>query len=82
METIETIPCVLAIVDFAKADAWKAAQLAAEIGWDTDTIGSIATGICGGIRPDSIPISKIAQIEKVNKIEHNSISEQLFKVAK
>ena len=82
METIETIPCVLAIVDFAKADAWKAAQLAAEIGWDTDTIGSIATGICGGIRPDSIPTSKIARIEKVNQINLNYISEQLFKVVK
>ena len=81
-KAVVQIPCVLAIVDFAKGDAWKAAQLAAEIGWDTDTIGSIATGICGGMCPESIPNSKIAQIEKVNRINFNYISEQLFEVAK
>lgn len=80
MQTIETIPCVLAIIQFTQGDAWKTAKIAATIGGDTDTIGSIATGICGGMYPDSIPRNLINKIEKVNQLDLSRISERLYMI--
>lgn len=78
MQTIETIPCVLAIIQFTQGDAWETAKMAATIGGDTDTIGSIATGICGGMHPESVPLNLIGRIEKTNKFDLSNISEQLY----
>lgn len=72
METIDTVPVALALVYLSKGDALKCAQLAAEIGGDTDTIGSIATSICGVYRPETIPQEMIEEIEKVNNINFDN----------
>jgi len=52
VETIETIPAVLAMIQLAKGDPMIAAQLCASLGGDTDTIGAISCAICGGMNPD------------------------------
>ncbi len=52
VETIETIPAVLAMIQLAKGDPMIAAQLCASLGGDTDTIGAICCAICGGMNPD------------------------------
>ncbi len=45
----ETIPATFAICKLAKGDPWEAVVLAANFGRDTDTIGSMAGGICGAL---------------------------------
>lgn len=78
VETIETIPSVFAIVYLAQGYPLKAAQLAASLGGDTDTIGAIATGICAGIHPiDDIEI--ISTLENVNQINFAALADKLAK---
>lgn len=72
VETIETIPSALAIAYMAKGDPMKSAQLSAIIGGDTDTIGSIATALCGAMNPD-FSESIIEQIEDVNELSFEEI---------
>ena len=77
METIETIPCVFAIVEMAHNDPLKAASLSAMIGWDTDTIGAISCSICGGMQPD-LPLSLIKTIEELNYIDFEQLTNEIF----
>lgn len=81
METIETIPCVFAIIELANGNPWKAARLSAEIGWDTDTIGAISSAICGGIHPD-FPEEIVQTIQKVNGIDFKTLTEEIMKYYK
>lgn len=73
VETIESIPAALGVVSLAKGDPIVAAQISASLGADTDTIGAIATGICGGINPN-ISSEYVELIESVNNIDFDSIS--------
>ncbi len=47
--TIETVPTALAMVELAKFNANRCAVLCANLGGDTDTIGAMATSLCGAI---------------------------------
>lgn len=77
VETIETIPSVFAIVELANGNAYKAAQLSASIGWDTDTIGAISCAICGGMNPE-FPDGVITTIEEVNTLDFCKLSDCLL----
>lgn len=81
METIETIPSAFVIVELAKGDPLKAAQLSASVGWDTDTIGAISAAICGGMNPD-LPKEMIQQIEEVNQLDFDQLTEELLPYVK
>ncbi|MGX8833171.1 ADP-ribosylglycohydrolase family protein [Amedibacillus sp. YH-ame6] len=81
MESIETIPCVFAIVELADKNPLKAAQLSAEIGWDTDTIGAISCSICGGMNPE-FPEDYIQLIEKVNGLDFHKFTEDIYPYVK
>lgn len=76
METIETIPSAFVIVELAKGDPLKAAQLSASLGWDTDTIGAISAAICGGMNPQ-LPKEMIRQIEEVNQLDFEELTEKV-----
>ena len=76
METIETIPSAFVIVELAKGDPLKAAQLSASLGWDTDTIGAISAAICGGMNPE-LPKEMIQQIEEVNQLDFDELTEEV-----
>ena len=76
VETIETIPCVFAIVKLAEGSPSKAAQLAASLGGDTDTIGAIAAGICGGINPE-FPPEIIETLETVNELNFGEMAKAM-----
>ena len=82
MEMIETIPCVFSIIAFTHGDPWQTVQLTSIIGWDTDTIGAIAGGICGGMHPELLPQKMIEQIKYVNEIDFLAIAEQLHEALK
>ncbi|POT26231.1 ADP-ribosylglycohydrolase family protein [Citrobacter freundii] len=47
--TIESVPCAIAMVELAQTDPNRCAILCANLGGDTDTIGAMATAICGAI---------------------------------
>ena len=76
METIETIPSAFVIVELAKGDPLKAAQLSASLGWDTDTIGAISGAICGGMNPE-LPKEMIQQIEAVNQLDFEQLTDDV-----
>ncbi|MCP6617971.1 ADP-ribosylglycohydrolase family protein, partial [Klebsiella pneumoniae] len=47
--TIESVPCAIAMVELAATDPNRCAILCANLGGDTDTIGAMATAICGAL---------------------------------
>jgi ADP-ribosylglycohydrolase len=47
--TIESVPCAIAMVELAGTDPNRCAILCANLGGDTDTIGAMATAICGAL---------------------------------
>ncbi len=49
VSAIESVPAAIAMVDLAKTDPGRCAVLCANLGGDTDTIGAMATAICGAI---------------------------------
>lgn len=81
METIETIPSAFVIVEMAKGDPLRAAQLSASLGWDTDTIGAISAAICGGMN-SKMPREMIRQIEEVNHLDFDQLAEELLPFVK
>lgn len=76
VETIETLPSVFTIIKLAEGDPLKAARLSAKLGGDTDTIGAIATAICGGMHPD-FPEAIVQQLEKVNKLNFDEMTQKV-----
>lgn len=77
VETIESIPSALAIVLVAKGDPVLAAHFSASLGGDCDTIGSIASAICGSMNPQ-FKQEDIELLESVNQIDFNSLSEAIL----
>ena len=47
--TIQSVPCAIAMVELAGGDPNRCAILCANLGGDTDTIGAMATAICGAL---------------------------------
>ncbi|MBU5583328.1 ADP-ribosylglycohydrolase, partial [Enterococcus sp. S181_ASV_20] len=54
----------------------RQAQLSASLGWDTDTIGAISAAICGGMNPQ-LPKEMIRQIEEVNQLDFEELTEKV-----
>ena len=48
--TIESVPAALAMVELAGTDPNRCALLCANLGGDTDTIGAMATAVCGALQ--------------------------------
>lgn len=67
MQTIETVPAVLAIVRKCSGKLKPCVQIAANIGGDTDTIGAICGAICGANHFD------LAQVDQQTLIAANDI---------
>lgn len=80
VETIESIPAVMAVVQLAGGNAWEAACISAELGGDTDTIGAISAAICGGIHPE-FPDGVVEMLEVVNDLHLEELAEQLLPYA-
>lgn len=47
--TLESVPAAIAMVELAGTDPNRCAVLCANTGGDTDTIGAMATAICGAL---------------------------------
>ena len=68
--TIESVPCAIAMVELAQGDPHRCAVLCANLGGDTDTIGAMATAICGALGGISaINPSLKQQLDDVNHLD-------------
>lgn len=75
----DSVACAFGIVRLAGGDPWRAAILAANIGDDTDTIGSIACGMaaaCAGMA--ALPPDPLAQVIAVNRLDLRPLAEGLL----
>ena len=75
----QSVAAAFGIVRLAKGDPWRAALIAANIGDDTDTIGSIAcamAGACGGMA--AFPKDKVEQVIAVNRLALGPVAEALL----
>ncbi|MDF7669759.1 ADP-ribosylglycohydrolase family protein [Orbaceae bacterium ESL0721] len=68
--TIESVPAAIAMVNLANTDANRSAILSANLGGDTDTIGAMATAICGALNG----IEKIDQAWRQQLDQTNGVS--------
>lgn len=73
VETIETIPAALAVLQLGEGHPLQVGQITAALGGDTDTIGAIACAIAGALHPD-FPNSVVSQLEKVNQIDFEALT--------
>lgn len=72
----ESVPTALALVIWAEADPWRAAQLAANLGGDGDTIGAMAGAISGAVSGlESIPLHALATLEQVNRLDFQQLAQ-------
>ncbi|HHY59388.1 MAG TPA: ADP-ribosylglycohydrolase family protein [Clostridia bacterium] len=77
----ESVPTALALVYLAQGDPIRCAQLAANIGGDTDTIGAISTGIAGALQGLSpFPKNYVDLITRVNGIDLERVARELMRV--
>ncbi|MBB1201535.1 ADP-ribosylglycohydrolase family protein [Enterobacteriaceae bacterium 89] len=78
--TIESVACAIAMVELAGTDPNRCAILCANLGGDTDTIGAMATAICGalhgiaGINPELK-----AELDGVNQLDFNRYADTLLR---
>ncbi len=76
--TSESVPAALSIAYYAK-DANKCSLLCANLGGDTDTIGAMATAICGSFTGiEKINKEYIDVLDKENKVNLNKYVDILF----
>ncbi|EPJ5578508.1 ADP-ribosylglycohydrolase family protein [Citrobacter farmeri] len=70
--TIESVACAIAMVELAQTDPNRCAILCANLGGDTDTIGAMATAICGALQGISAinPAWK-QELDTVNQLDFN-----------
>lgn len=74
----ETGCAAIAIAYYADGDPRYAAILGANVGADTDTVASIAAGICGAIRGiDFIPSQERDILERVNHLKFSVLAQGL-----
>ncbi|MCB6176719.1 ADP-ribosylglycohydrolase family protein [Rhodobacter sp. Har01] len=74
-----SVAAAFGVVRLAGGDAWRAAQIAANIGDDTDTIGAIAgamAGACSGA--SALPADKVALVVAVNRLELAPLAQGLL----
>jgi ADP-ribosylglycohydrolase len=77
----ESIPTAFGLVALAEGDPMRAVRYAANLGGDTDTIGSMAGAICGALRGiDAVDGSMLAQVERVNELDLESVARGLVAV--
>lgn len=78
--TIESVPCAIAMVELAQTDPNRCAILCANLGGDTDTIGAMATAICGALRGiGAIDPALKQELDAVNQFDFNRYATALAK---
>ncbi|WP_192458374.1 ADP-ribosylglycohydrolase family protein [Musicola keenii] len=78
MDTLESVPMALALVELADTHPQRCAVLSANLGGDTDTIGAMATAICGALHGiKAFPAAWISTINQVNATDFTPLAASL-----
>ncbi|WP_245990263.1 ADP-ribosylglycohydrolase family protein [Tabrizicola piscis] len=70
VQSLQSVACAFGVVRLARGNPWAAAQIAANIGDDTDTIGAIACAMaaaCAGTA--SLPAEQVEKVERINQLD-------------
>lgn len=79
VNTADSVPCAIAIAYYS-FDVRKCALLCANLGGDTDTIGAMASAICGGVRGiEGISEKDVQLIKEVNQVDFTVYAEEIEK---
>ena len=81
VSSYESVSAAFGIVRLAEGDPWRAGVIAANIGDDTDTIGSIAMGMaaaCSGLV--SLPEEQVRRVIERNDLEVSGRVDELLKL--
>ncbi|MBJ4955558.1 ADP-ribosylglycohydrolase family protein [Salmonella enterica subsp. enterica serovar Goldcoast] len=79
--TIESVPCAIAMVELAQTDPNRCAILCANLGGDTDTIGAMATAICGALHGVSAINPALKQeLDAVNQLDFTHYASGLLRL--
>lgn len=79
--TIESVPCAIAMVELAQTDPNRCAILCANLGGDTDTIGAMATAICGALHGvDAIDPALKQELDAVNELDFTRYANGLIRL--
>lgn len=79
VNTSESVPAALALAYYS-FDVKKCALMCANLGGDTDTIGAMATAVCGGGSGiEGIPAEYVEVIQKANSIDMEPYAEAILK---
>ncbi|SHK25289.1 ADP-ribosylglycohydrolase family protein [Hespellia stercorisuis] len=77
VNTVDSVPCAIAIAYYS-FDVKKCALMCANLGGDTDTIGAMATAICGGIKGiDGIAEADLRLIQTANEVDFTEYAEKI-----
>lgn len=76
--TSESVTAAICIALWCR-EPWRAAVLAANMGGDTDTIGSMAAAICGAKTGlDAFPAERIAELERINSLDFRGLAQEIL----
>lgn len=79
--TIESVPCAIAMVGLAQTDPNRCAILCANLGGDTDTIGAMATAICGALNGiGAISPDLKQELDAVNQLDFDRYATELVRL--
>lgn len=76
--TLESVSCAIAMVELAQTDPNRCAILCANLGGDTDTIGAMATAICGALHGvQAIDLALKQALDAVNQLDFGRYADAL-----
>lgn len=79
--TLESVACAIAMVELAQTDPNRCAILCANLGGDTDTIGAMATAICGALHGiDAIDSTLKRELDTVNSLDFTRYATELARL--
>lgn len=75
--TSESVTAALCVAFWCR-DPWRAAHMCANMGGDTDTIGSMAAAICGAaVGLDHFPVKAVTELERINALDFAALSHEV-----
>lgn len=78
--TIQSVPCAIAMVELAEGCPNRCAILCANLGGDTDTIGAMATAICGALAGiNAIDADLKRELDDANQLDFARYATTLLK---
>ncbi|MCE7613259.1 ADP-ribosylglycohydrolase family protein [Vibrio fluvialis] len=79
VSTIESVPAAIAMVELAGTDPNRCAVLCANLGGDTDTIGAMATAICGALNGINAINAKLKQqLDNKNQLDFDEYARKFL----